>query len=74
MEDPGSPSDIIRRMGSIAPLTKADATQLHQLLAGVRAAADRMTELAPVFPDEIDPALLSLTVDGDSNVAEGELS
>ena len=52
-------------MRSIAPLNEADAEQLHQLLEGVRAAADRMQELAPVFPAEVDPSQLSHTVDGD---------
>lgn len=65
MEDPGSPSDILDRMKSVAPLNEADAEQLHQLLAGVRAAADLIAELTPVFPAEIDVNRLSLTVDGD---------
>ena len=51
-------------MGKIVPITEADATQLHQLLQGVHAAATTMASLAPVFPGEVDPARLSLTVDG----------
>lgn len=64
MEDPGTPSDVLRHMRKVAPLSAADAEQLHQLLTGVRAAAQRMAELAPVFPGEIDPEKLSRTIDG----------
>lgn len=67
MEDPGPPSNIQQRLKSVAPLSEADAEQLHQLLLGVRAAATRMSELAPVFPDEVDPGQLSLTVDGNDS-------
>lgn len=65
MEDPGSPADIRQRMKSVAPLNEADAEQLHNLLVGVRAAANRMADLAPVFPGEIDSSRLSLTIDGE---------
>ena len=65
MEQPGSISGILRRLKSVAPLTEADAEQLHQLLAGVSLAADRMAALAPIFPADIDTGRLSQTVDGD---------
>ena len=45
-------------------MTDSNAAQLHQLLQGVHAAAETMNRLVPVFPSEIDPADLSLTVDG----------
>jgi hypothetical protein len=64
MENPGSPADILRRISTIVPITESDAAQLHQLLQGVHAATTTMASLAPVFPDEVDPARLSLTVDG----------
>lgn len=64
MEDPGQVADVLSRMSRIAPLTEGDAEQLHQLLTGVKAAADRMAELAPVFPAEVDTSQLSTTVDG----------
>ena len=67
MEDPGPPSDILRRLRPAVPLTEADAEQLHNLLAGVRAAADRMASLAPVFPAELDAGRLSQTVDGEDS-------
>ncbi len=67
MQDPGSPSDIMQRMMSTAPMSQSDAEQLHQLLAGVNAAATRMAELVPIFPAEVDPNLLSLTVDGNDD-------
>ncbi len=65
MEDPGTVADILAKMSAVAPLTESDAEQLHQLLAGVKASADRMAELAPVFPAEVDPGQLSTNVDGD---------
>ncbi len=65
MEDPGSPKDIQRRMKPTASLNDAEAEQLHHLLHGVHAAATRMAELAPVFPDEVDTNRLSETVEGD---------
>jgi hypothetical protein len=64
MENPGSPADILRRMGKTVPIAEADAAQLHQLLQGVHAAAETMNRLVPVFPAEIDPSALTLTVDG----------
>lgn len=64
MENPGTPADVLRRMGRQVPMTDSNAAQLHQLLQGVHAAAETMNRLVPVFPSEIDPADLSLTVDG----------
>jgi hypothetical protein len=51
-------------MGKTVPIAEADAAQLHQLLQGVHAAAETMNRLVPVFPAEIDPSALTLTVDG----------
>ncbi len=65
MEDPGTVADVHKRIGAIAPLNEQDAEQLHQLLTGVKAAADRMAELAPVFPAEVDASMMSTTVDGE---------
>lgn len=65
MQDPGSVQDILMRMSAIAPLTEQDAEQLQPLLNGVKAAADRMASLAPVFPGEVDTSKLSVTADGE---------
>jgi hypothetical protein len=65
MENPGTPADILRRMGQVVPITESDAAQLHQLLQGVHAATETMAKLAPVFPGEVDASSLSLTVDAE---------
>ena len=63
MNDPGTPQDVYRNLRKTVPLTEEDSEQLHHLLQGVKASADHMDWLAPVFPDEVDPARFSTTVD-----------
>jgi len=63
MDDPISSQEVSRRLSSIVSLSDGDAEQLFQLLKGVKAASDRMAEIVPIFPGEVDAKSLSQTVD-----------
>ena len=57
--------EIAEQAREIAPISPEDIEQLVNLVNGVREAADRLRDVLPDFPNELDGGSLSRTVDGE---------
>ncbi len=57
--------EIAEQAREIAPISPEDIEQLVNLVNGVREAADRLRDVVPDFPNELDGGILSRTVDGE---------
>ena len=58
--------EIAEQARGIAPISPEDIEQLVNLVNGVREAAERLRDVLPDFPNELDGGSLSRTVDGET--------